>query len=333
MAYLPGNYENPTPYNVQSMRTASSAVEDNIGCHQSIGLGIIDCGLDLPSTRLPYTVAPASMSLTAHAWPEQELTMQAFPSPTLSPDTYTSNFPYQGFDDTRTFHQSFINPPGLSPDAFRSAMNYTQSLQNERKNYTNLYAGHSTHLPITPPPKAASLRKDEKEVSSEDCQRRWRIARSPMRKSLDTISRNGAGRRSQPSVSPISNSDLDSYISICSEDNEAADPGLKQPHTSMYNGRCHLSSVESSPTTPNHGQDRETGPLPQPKYKCNICGYMFTRRSNCRDHIKRHDPKQRRSFGCHECSKVFGRKTDLKRHIQSVSCRRVSLWTFSVLRR
>ncbi|PTU23198.1 hypothetical protein P175DRAFT_0431308 [Aspergillus ochraceoroseus IBT 24754] len=51
---------------------------------------------------------------------------------------------------------------------------------------------------------------------------------------------------------------------------------------------------------------------------CTICGVRFTRRSNCREHMKRHDPNSRKTFPCEICEKPFGRKTDLKRHVGSV---------------
>ncbi|KAL4925114.1 putative C2H2 finger domain protein (Ezf) [Aspergillus undulatus] len=52
--------------------------------------------------------------------------------------------------------------------------------------------------------------------------------------------------------------------------------------------------------------------------ECGICGAKFTRRSNCREHMKRHDPSNRKSYTCETCGKALGRKTDLKRHIDSV---------------
>ncbi|RDW70475.1 putative C2H2 finger domain protein (Ezf) [Aspergillus mulundensis] len=52
--------------------------------------------------------------------------------------------------------------------------------------------------------------------------------------------------------------------------------------------------------------------------QCTICGAQFTRRSNCREHEKRHDPSNRKSFACGVCGKALGRKTDLKRHVDSV---------------
>ncbi|PYH87426.1 hypothetical protein BO71DRAFT_489581 [Aspergillus ellipticus CBS 707.79] len=52
--------------------------------------------------------------------------------------------------------------------------------------------------------------------------------------------------------------------------------------------------------------------------ECNVCGFRFTRRSNCREHMKRHDPRWRRSYPCSICGRGFGRKTDLKRHVDCI---------------
>ena len=56
------------------------------------------------------------------------------------------------------------------------------------------------------------------------------------------------------------------------------------------------------------------------KYQCDICGMNFTRNSNCRSHMKIHDPNRKYPHKCMyaNCTKKFSRKTDLVRHIDSV---------------
>ncbi|KAJ5584834.1 Zinc finger C2H2 [Penicillium hispanicum] len=54
-------------------------------------------------------------------------------------------------------------------------------------------------------------------------------------------------------------------------------------------------------------------------YACSHCGSTFTRRSNCAEHEKRHNPSYKQSFPCDECGKTFGRNADLKRHTDTVS--------------
>ncbi|KAJ5330384.1 hypothetical protein N7476_000167 [Penicillium atrosanguineum] len=56
--------------------------------------------------------------------------------------------------------------------------------------------------------------------------------------------------------------------------------------------------------------------------KCPVCGYVFTRRSNCTEHQKRHDPSFKKTFNCSGCKKTFGRNADLRRHIDNASQRK-----------
>ncbi|OOG00662.1 hypothetical protein ASPCADRAFT_202485 [Aspergillus carbonarius ITEM 5010] len=52
--------------------------------------------------------------------------------------------------------------------------------------------------------------------------------------------------------------------------------------------------------------------------ECTTCGLRFTRRSNCREHMKSHDPTYVRQHPCETCGREFRRRTDLKRHVDSI---------------
>ncbi|KAI9930578.1 hypothetical protein ASPWEDRAFT_27098 [Aspergillus wentii DTO 134E9] len=52
--------------------------------------------------------------------------------------------------------------------------------------------------------------------------------------------------------------------------------------------------------------------------QCTVCGYRFTRRSNCREHMKRHDPSRKKTHPCGQCERLFGRRSDLQRHVDSI---------------
>lgn len=65
-------------------------------------------------------------------------------------------------------------------------------------------------------------------------------------------------------------------------------------------------------------------------FDCDICGMRFTRRSNCREHRKKHD-NNKQTYACEGCPQTFGRKTDRKRHVESVSPSFIlSMYPFSI---
>lgn len=53
--------------------------------------------------------------------------------------------------------------------------------------------------------------------------------------------------------------------------------------------------------------------------ECPVCGTKFTRRSNCKEHQKMHNPEWKNNYRCEDCHKTFGRSSDLKRHRNTVS--------------
>lgn len=116
------------------------------------------------------------------------------------------------------------------------------------------------------------------------------------------------------------------------------------PSTTIAGGAMGNGPKQPSNTTPTLSSPRHTTPghqsLHEPQtrvekarafpkkqsqnektrgYACSLCGYRFTRRSNCMEHQKKHDPRSRESHPCGECNKTFGRKADLKRHTNNVS--------------
>ncbi|GAD97710.1 C2H2 finger domain protein (Ezf), putative [Paecilomyces variotii No. 5] len=106
-----------------------------------------------------------------------------------------------------------------------------------------------------------------------------------------------------------------------SEKLHGEDANIEWPIKRDRSSSVDRSSIELSPKSERDtdGIDLGRDIASMRGLQCSVCGYLFTRRSNCREHMKRHDPNQRKGYDCETCGKTFGRRTDMKRHIESVS--------------
>lgn len=79
-----------------------------------------------------------------------------------------------------------------------------------------------------------------------------------------------------------------------------------------------VSVSDSAADAASKTSKRGRKPSAEKGCKCPVCGFYFTRRSNCVAHQKKHDPTFHRAIPCDKCDKSFGRNADLRRHIDTV---------------
>jgi predicted RNA-binding Zn-ribbon protein involved in translation (DUF1610 family) len=259
---------------------------------QPIGLGIMNCGLDPAFDHttgyqrpIPYPMSPLNQS------PNSLSQTTAFHSSPLHPQDASNKvcFPaYSGFQDWGGSQEMSASP------------SYGSSL--EIQSGQELFHQNPGYWPVTPcseptsPPEALSV--------NASVPTRLQI---PGQIQFCTL-------ESSPSV-------------LISDDSHNMTP---MENNRKYPLDFQVSSVQAEPyqfvNTSSESRDVALIACPTAKrtstnrYPCPKCGNTFTRRSNCKQHEKQHDPESRKisRVSCPECSKTFGRKGDLRRHFNNV---------------
>lgn len=102
-----------------------------------------------------------------------------------------------------------------------------------------------------------------------------------------------------------------------------ADKGAQREARLSTNTAPNATQISCATATRKSGimkQSRRNTTTGKGKYACPKCGLQFTRNSNCKSHMKIHDPNRKFPHKCTtgQCTKQFSRKTDLVRHVDSV---------------
>ncbi|KAH8700815.1 hypothetical protein BGW36DRAFT_425620 [Talaromyces proteolyticus] len=248
----------------------------------TIGLGIVPDVACLPVTQ----------SLPMHDWAAQPIigTSACF-NPTIGAPDYGPH-PY--------FRQQYPGDPVVSQSMMRyselprdhTAPVYYNANMNTRNSQSPVYH-EATVWPITPQSQISTpVRYPKQEPHTHSPT--WEQSLSPSGTTLSHRSLAVDQRLGDLGIGGESHE----------QDGRSPSADVSEPET------CHRGSVERSPSLDS--LSLELGLL------CEICGRKFTRRANCREHTRRHDPKQRTIVSCKDCGKTFGRKTDLKRHYSTV---------------
>jgi hypothetical protein len=104
--------------------------------------------------------------------------------------------------------------------------------------------------------------------------------------------------------------------STSTRENLNAGPGGAQLQVSPS-----TSTEERFPNTKKRSSGSPDRVVSATGLECPLCGLKFTRRSNCKEHQKMHNPEWKVKYPCEveECRRTFGRAADLKRHMNTVS--------------
>lgn len=298
------------------------------------GLGISSCGTERPLRFCPpeaYTTLPTA------GWSERVMpsdTLQGEPAAEVGP--YSSTMPYESYSGGQ--NEFSASPLSLysaqtlsaSPSyswAMELGENYgvltgqQQQLQQQQQQQQNPGFWSTTpHSDITTPPTDFVHVQDESDEYWDPALFAEK-SNNPVEASMmmtmpaPQVTINGSPCP-DPQLFPSDNTRQKQLVQ---------DLDIKQEFMSA-------SSTSSIPDASTIASDDKNSTTPPPAYplpvlsvntvgsgfECDICGMRFTRRSNCREHRKRHD-NNKQTYACEHCTQTFGRKTDRKRHVESVS--------------
>ncbi|KAL1867795.1 hypothetical protein Plec18167_008541 [Paecilomyces lecythidis] len=284
---------------------------------QLSGLGIYQGAMEpLPSQpRISSRVEP--MHLPMNEWQGSTVPGHSVPNTLLSASGVPDGAIYQGFGGRSLPSNAGLDFAHYSPNNMDLSQNYAHGtgLCPPRSTF---YNQSSSPWPVTPSSRATTPSTTSVRVK-EEIDGTWEppFFRDPRDEChAHTMSTIAHAMVDNPSYSQISSGQHNGK-------DIGEDPDIEWPAKRGRSSSVDHSSIELSPKSEKDtdivalGRDIAS----MRGLQCSVCGYLFTRRSNCREHMKRHDPNQRKGYDCETCGKTFGRRTDLKRHIESVRIR------------
>ncbi|KAJ5811311.1 Zinc finger C2H2 [Penicillium riverlandense] len=266
---------------------------------QGVGLGISTRGMDTPFN---HSRACASSGHYSMAPP---LHNQLVPSGTIYYD-FPLNIGGLSNDQFREVYNSCAttsdSPISLySAQTLSASPSYNSAL--ELPSNQELFSNQPSGLWATTIPCSRTTTPNEVVAADEEAKSHW--CRNVFTDRLVPPSASMSSAANSSFSPTILGEETDSRQMVTQPQGPAADNGASSPSNSSRRSR--VSSPADKPSEVDIG------------LKCPICGAKFTRKSNCREHQKKHDPEFKKMYTCDTCGRSFRRGTDLRRHADSVS--------------
>lgn len=269
-------------------------------------------------SAFPFEMAhglPLTPSVSAHGWQDHSI-----PGTTACYNTAVSAPDYSGL----TYYQEpqYTVPPMIDSASMQYPI-FTSSGQVQALYYQPGYdINHNSHpdfaqiasrrWPMTPQSHIGTPERTQHPSPTENTRP------SPILSGENAQSKKRTGNKNAGSVS---RAHLESLQRSPSHETESTSTSVSSQEISYYGSvspRNSATEIGSIRREKSSSRGQALAEL-DPELRCPLCGKVFTRRSNCREHLKRHNPGNRQAHSCSSCGKTFGRKTDLKRHYSTVS--------------
>lgn len=258
---------------------------------------------------------PVTQSISAHSWHGQHIPgTTACYNTAVSASEYTS-LPYfqPPYTSSPLVDASSITYPTFTSGDQTQPLYYTPEYTTSQNDSPVFGQTSTRRWPMTPQSHISTPERISKQESLQTSPRdnAWPspivLEENLQDKKTMTYERTNLSERTRFGTFERSTSPHDTETSLESSDiSQSSLDGSKSPGPSATDLR---KGNEKKNTISN-----KEGLVSEEKICCQVCGKKFTRLSNCREHMKQHNPENRKKYPCGSCGRTFGRKTDLRRH-------------------
>lgn len=297
----------PSPLDPSSAYSSpvSSTASQGTGFPIPLGLGISGCGLEGPFDSMVGCSGQSPLS-AGPAMPNNLMSTSNIYNLPLEAEDFCGRSCYEIYNGYQGPSQSPLDlygtrPPSMTHDFVPMEVGTGQGM----------FLGQASGMPgfwmntlISAPP---SPLQSISAVADQPMSNQWRQEMYlDANLNSQTLPHSGAFHQPIPLVieSNASRATGEHHINV--------EPNVSLPPSTSVN-----DSTADSTTSRTSKRGRK--PSVEKGCRCPVCGFYFTRRSNCVAHQKKHDPTFHRAIPCDECNKSFGRNADLRRHVDTVS--------------
>lgn len=274
------------------------------GFPTTVGLGISDCGLEAPIDPMMGYHSQISYSMSS-AMPHDLMSTENIYNLPLEVDDFCGRSCYEIYNGLPDPSQTSLGFYGTQPMSMSHSYDPATEVGTSRGMFPgqmNGVPGLWANTPLSAPPTPL---QPIPVTSNRTLDTQWNHGTYPQTNTSFQSQALPHARAFQPPI-PI-----ESHASGPTREHHT----MTIPTVSVPQG---VSVNDITADTASKTSKRGRKPSAEKGCRCPVCGFYFTRRSNCVAHQKKHDPSFHRAIPCDECNKSFGRNADLRRHIDTV---------------
>ncbi|EEQ35039.1 hypothetical protein McanMca71_001766 [Microsporum canis] len=303
----------------------SCAYTDAISLQSSsaAGLGLLNCSVPPGGPSVSICSPSQSLLQAAQGWQGEPIAGHCFPNTPSSLVTYPGLSAYDSLQMMSNTSMPSFNVPNNHVDTSSAGFLSPVPLMKVASSSTiqsNIYAPDmSSNYGVTPSPVqspqilSGDISDDWEIIGNDNAAKQTFFNLDDLPPFRQQIGPSVPARQPREPRVPI----LKSQPFVESQKKPRRSP-LRSSNCNKLVGKRSFEPAQTSPEVEKPAKKKRM--VENAKYECDQCGRQFTRNSNCKSHMKIHDPNRRFPHKCTfgQCTNKFSRKTDLIRHVDSV---------------